>query len=66
MFAYADTHPIDLETLLDEARAIVAGESDQVPAALHLWAALQVADGCAGSEPPASVFGQLRLPLSAH
>ena len=66
MFAYANTDPIDLETLLDEARAIVAGESDQVPTALHLWAALQVADGRAACEPPPTVFGQLRLPLSAH
>jgi|APFre7841882724_1041349.scaffolds.fasta_scaffold742712_1 hypothetical protein len=66
MFEYDDADRIDLETLLDDARAIVAGESDQVPTALHLWAALKVADGYAATEPPPSAFGQLRLPLSAH
>ena len=60
MFADDDSDRIDLETLLDEARAIVARESDNVPTALHLWAALQVADGYAATEPPPTVFGQLR------
>lgn len=65
MFDY-HTAPIDIESLLSEARTIVAGESDQAPTALHLWAALKAADGFAASEPPATAFGQLRLPLCAH
>jgi hypothetical protein len=53
---------IDLEALLDEARAMVAGNGRQ-PTLLHLWAALQAADAVVGEVPPPSVFGQLRLPL---
>lgn len=60
----SDLDAYDIEALLDEARAIVAGESKQTPTALHLWAALQAGDAPASLVPPPTVFGQLRLPLS--
>jgi len=60
---HEESDHIDLEALLEEARAIVAGQRDLTPTALHLWAALQAADGAVGAYPPPTVFGQLRLPL---
>ncbi len=64
MSQYNTEPSLDLETLLDEARAMVAGEHLGQPTLLHLWAALKAADANLGAEPPPTVFGQLRLPLA--
>ncbi|HYN79511.1 MAG TPA: hypothetical protein VES73_17145 [Lamprocystis sp. (in: g-proteobacteria)] len=61
-----ESDQIDLEALLDEARAIVAGTSNRAPTTLHLWAAIQAADGAVGAYPPPTAFGQLRLPLATR
>ena len=62
-----ETEPcLDMEALLDEARAMVAGDLLGQPTLLHLWAALKAADANLGAMPPPTVFGQLRLPLVLH